>query len=82
MAASKFDLTGEPYDLIIRVSLQKPAWMRRAYWPGTARHYRVAVMTRASQKALSAPGIRLPRSWLRFKGAPSEQPDLRFAVGR
>ena len=62
VAASKFDLTGEPYDLIIRVSLQKPAWMRRAYWPGTARHYRVAVMTRASQQALSVPGICPPHS--------------------
>ena len=42
VAASKFDLTDEPYDLIIRLSVQKPAWMRRSYWPGPARHYRVA----------------------------------------
>jgi hypothetical protein len=57
VAASKFDLTGEPYDLIIRLSAEKPARRRCTYWPGPARHYRVAVMTRASPQALSAPGI-------------------------
>ena len=57
MAASKFDLTDELYDLIIPVSLQKPAWKCRPYWPGPARHYRVAVMTRVSQQATSARAI-------------------------
>ena len=51
VAASEFDLTGEPYDLIIRVSLQKPAWMRRTYWPEPARHYSKAGNdTRASHQ--------------------------------
>jgi hypothetical protein len=42
VAASIFDLTDESYDLIIRLSLQKLDWKRRTYWPGPARHYRVA----------------------------------------
>jgi len=42
VAASKFDLTVEPYDLIIRLSSQKPACMCRTYWRVRARHYRVA----------------------------------------
>ena len=31
--------------------------MCRTYWRAGARHYRVAVMTRASQQALSVPGV-------------------------
>jgi len=42
VAASKFDLTGTPYDLIIRLSSQKPARRRCTYWHAAARHYRVA----------------------------------------
>ena len=39
VAASKFDLTDEPYDLIIRLSAEKPTRRRCTYWPGPARHY-------------------------------------------
>ena len=46
VAASEFDLTDEPYDLIIRLSSQKPTGMGRTYWRGCARHYRKSVMTR------------------------------------
>lgn len=42
VAASKFDLTGTPYDLIIRLSAEKPACGRGTYWPRPARHYRGA----------------------------------------
>ncbi len=48
VAASKSDLTDEPYDVIIRLSLEKPACIRCTYWRRTARHYSVAVMTRVA----------------------------------
>ena len=54
VAASEFDLTDQPYDLIIRLSAQKPACKRGTYWPGPARHYRKSVMTRTEQ-TLSVP---------------------------
>ena len=49
VAASEFDLTDEPYDLIIRVSAGKPVCKCCTYWPGRARHYRETVMTRTEQ---------------------------------
>ena len=42
VAASKSDLTDELYDVIIRLSLEKPACIRCTYWRRTARHYSVA----------------------------------------
>jgi hypothetical protein len=48
VAASKFDLTGTPYDLITRLSAEKPVCKCCTYWPGPARHYSVAVMTRVA----------------------------------
>ena len=39
VAASKSDLTDEPYDGIIRLSLEKPACLRCTYWRRPARHY-------------------------------------------
>ncbi len=60
VAASKFDLTDEPYDLIIRQSSEKPARRRCTYWHATARHYSVAVMTRVAagpEYARRSPGI-------------------------
>jgi hypothetical protein len=48
VAASEFDLTDEPYDLIIRLSAGKPVCKCCTYWPGRARHYSVAVMTRVA----------------------------------
>jgi len=62
VAASKFNLTDEPYDLIIRLSAQKPARRRCTYWPGSARHYRVAVMTRVAAGPECA--RRLPGKWI------------------
>ncbi len=54
VAASKFDLTEEPYDLIIRLSLQKPAGKCCTYWLGPARHYSKAGNdARASQQTMS-----------------------------
>ena len=59
VAASEFDLTDEPYDLIIRLSSQKPTGMRRPYCPTRARHYRKTVMTRTEQTP-SVPGTAGP----------------------
>ena len=59
VAAAKFDLTDEPYDLIIRLSLEKPVCERCTYWAGCARHYSKAGNdARASQQAMSVPGER------------------------
>ena len=59
VAASKSDLSEEPYDVIIRLSLEKPACIRCTYWRRPARHYSKAGNdARASQQAMSAPDFR------------------------
>jgi len=80
VAASEFDFTDEPYDLIIRLSSQKLTGMRRPYWPTRARHYRVAVMTRFEQ-ALSTPGVRPAHSQLKHRETTSGRFDRQSADG-
>jgi len=74
VAASKSDLTDEPYDVIMRVSLEKPACMRCTYWRRPARHYSKAGNdARASQRELIRTGLR-PLQILDRRDIPPSEP--------
>jgi hypothetical protein len=80
VAASEFDLTDQLYDLIIRLSAQKPACKCCTYWAERARHYSIAVMTRVAavqERTGRSPGTLRARHY----ETPSERFDRQFADG-